>query len=127
MFVFLDNYYQKTLSDGLGILLSGLALLEDEKSMDPAFWHDWVRAFNNKSDANNLTAIQAFSGMTNFLEDYCTRGASDDIFELRDMLKKTLEKKLINSSIWKDWLQAINKIVQDKEEQYGMFKLVDSK
>jgi len=124
MLTFLDEYYDKTLSDDIGALLSGLALLEDDRPVDSAVWHDWAKAINNKNIENNLTSLQAFEAMINFLEDYCKRGSSHDVLILLDMLKKSLIKSAPNQPIWNNWLKCVDKILQDKEKKYGYFHLL---
>ncbi|MBK7519238.1 MAG: hypothetical protein IPI75_03645 [Gammaproteobacteria bacterium] len=44
MYAFLENYYSLTNSDDVGGLLSGLSLLSDGESADPASKSDWDEA-----------------------------------------------------------------------------------
>jgi hypothetical protein len=44
MLRFLEDYFDRTRSDEIGILLGGLALNQDGQPMDPACWHDWMVA-----------------------------------------------------------------------------------
>ena len=40
--LFLDLYYQHTKSEDVAIVLSGMKLLPDGMSVDPAAWEDWI-------------------------------------------------------------------------------------
>lgn len=42
MVKFLENYYELTNSDDVGVLLGGMLLQEDGSTMDPAAWSDWL-------------------------------------------------------------------------------------
>jgi len=44
MVIFLEGLYQRTGSDDLGGILSGLALLKDGRPADAAAWSDWQDA-----------------------------------------------------------------------------------
>jgi len=55
MFSFLEEYYMRTKSDGVGSLLSGMCLLSDGMPMDQAYWSEWEcavqKALEKKVDA----------------------------------------------------------------------------
>jgi|JFJP01.1.fsa_nt_gi hypothetical protein len=42
MVIFLEDYYKRTHSDEIGILLGDLQLMEDGNPGDPASWSDWL-------------------------------------------------------------------------------------
>lgn len=42
MELFLEIYYKYTNSDDIGTLLSGMQLLEDGITADPAMWEEWL-------------------------------------------------------------------------------------
>ena len=42
MVLYLEEFYNRTLSDDVGALLGQLILLEDGSTADPAAWYDWV-------------------------------------------------------------------------------------
>jgi hypothetical protein len=46
MFRFLEAYFERTGSDEVAVLLSGLAINEDGRPMDPAAWDDWLTAID---------------------------------------------------------------------------------
>jgi hypothetical protein len=43
MRLFLEEYYQRTQSEGIAGLLGDLRALPDGKPVDPAAWDDWIR------------------------------------------------------------------------------------
>ena len=47
---FLEKYYNRTGSDDIGALLGSMILLDDEETMDPAVWIDWIDAINNTKE-----------------------------------------------------------------------------
>lgn len=42
MSCFLEEYYNRTLSEDIGALLGEIQILEDGKTADPAAWQDWI-------------------------------------------------------------------------------------
>jgi hypothetical protein len=51
MFVFLDQYYERTgRSPELGALLGELQLNRDGRPFDPAAWDDWLAAINKATE-----------------------------------------------------------------------------
>lgn len=44
MFSFLEDYYNRTKSDEVGSLLSGMCLMTDGEPMDVAYWDEWEQA-----------------------------------------------------------------------------------
>jgi len=41
---FLEQFYERTGSDDVGGLLGDMTLINDEQTMDPATWNDWINA-----------------------------------------------------------------------------------
>lgn len=41
---FLEHFYEQTASDDVGALLGDMILVDEEKTMDPAAWNDWIAA-----------------------------------------------------------------------------------
>ena len=39
---FLEGYFERTRSNGIGSLLGDLQMSEDGKPFDPAAWNDWL-------------------------------------------------------------------------------------
>jgi hypothetical protein len=100
---FLDNYYNKTLSDDLGSLLGDMSFLENGCTADPATWHDWT---NTIGTVDCVTIEQAFNAMQKFLDDYCQRTSSADIQKLLNFLKE-------DPNFWKFWVKCVNRILQE--------------
>jgi hypothetical protein len=104
MLCFLENYYNKTLSDDLGSLLGDLQLCGDNKPFDPAAWHDWIKALGTQ---HSITSLDAFKAMISFLNDYYERTLSDDIKALLDDIQ---DKKIEEGSSveWIYWMKCVN-------------------
>lgn len=47
MFVFLDNYYDRSGGGELADVLSDIQILKDGRPADPAQWNDWIIAVNS--------------------------------------------------------------------------------
>ena len=52
MLAFLEETYQRTDSDDLGMLLGGMSLLPDGRTADPAAWTDWEAAVSKVREHN---------------------------------------------------------------------------
>ena len=109
MICFLDNYYNKTLSDDLSSLLGDLQLCNsDSTSCDPAAWHDWMKALRNDQ---RVTIIDGFRAMTNFLDAYSQRTLSVDIkFLLNDIQQE--ESGEVPSAVWNSWIKCIDDVTK---------------
>jgi hypothetical protein len=44
MINFLDEYYERTGADEIGMLLGGMSLLADDTPLDPAYKSEWLEA-----------------------------------------------------------------------------------
>jgi hypothetical protein len=53
MIDYLDQHYNRTHSDDIGSLLSGMQLLSDNESVDPAALEDWVDSVNKVLNQKN--------------------------------------------------------------------------
>jgi hypothetical protein len=51
MFEYLSRYYDRGLSDEIGIMLGGLSLLQDGGSADPAAWEDFLESASAVAEA----------------------------------------------------------------------------
>ena len=108
MLCFLDNYYDKTLSDDLGSFLGDLQLLHDGSgSWDPAAWHDWMKALGADE---SITMLRA---MISFLNAYYQRTLSIDIKVLLDRIQPK-ESEETTSIEWNKWVECINKVANQK-------------
>lgn len=61
MFSFLEDYYARTKSDEIGSMLSGMCLMSDGKTMDPAYWEEWQEAVQ-RAIAGNVDAEMRLGG-----------------------------------------------------------------
>jgi hypothetical protein len=43
---FLENFYNNTASDDVGLLLGGMQLFPEGGTYDPAAWEDWMDSIN---------------------------------------------------------------------------------
>ncbi len=50
---FLDDYYDRMPSDGLGGLLSDILPVDDNMPADPAAWEDWKAAIKRVMEEEN--------------------------------------------------------------------------
>ncbi len=118
MSLFLDNYYKHTKSDDVGSLLGGIQFSDDNSTMDPAAWDDWVNCVmkvskKQKKDCadTNLTYTEAFKSMICFLKNYYTQTSSDDVKSLLGDLQLLKNGETTTPPAWTDWLDCVNKIM----------------
>lgn len=52
MFSFLEDYYERTRSDEIGSILSGMCLTKDAMPMDIAYWDEWEQAVKKSLDGH---------------------------------------------------------------------------
>ncbi|MGG6296932.1 hypothetical protein ACQ4M4_21260 [Leptolyngbya sp. AN02str] len=46
MVLFLEQFYERTKSDDVAVLLGQLIILEGGGTADPAVWHDWIECLH---------------------------------------------------------------------------------
>lgn len=107
---FLDNYYNKTLSDDVGSLLSGMLFLQDGCTADPAMWKNWIDALKTE---RNVTTLQAFNAMRRFLDAFYKRTSSSSA-DLRNLLDsmKLKNGEIQNLDTAKLWTDCINEALE---------------
>lgn len=110
---FLEDYYNKTLSDDLGSLLGGLQLFSDGGTFDPAMWQEWQDAVGSH---NNLTVIQAFNSMQRFLKNYCNYVDSAEIKNLINVIEQ-LPEGGYDRIIWAKWQDSVKQVLKNKNAQ----------
>lgn len=64
----------------------------------------------------NLTTLQAFNAMREFLENYYKKTFSDDIGSLLGDLQLLQDGKTADPAAWQDWIECINKTLKNKKE-----------
>ena len=52
IFSFLEDYYARTKSDEIGSMLSGMCLMSDGKTMDPAYSEEWKATLQRALEGN---------------------------------------------------------------------------
>ena len=102
---FLEDYYNKTLSNDLGSLLGDMQLFPDGGTFDPAVWDEWL---NSVGDKKKLTIAESFSAMQGFLNLYCGYINSDEVKALLDMLQPS------DRIIWSKWKAAVQESLKSK-------------
>jgi len=117
MKIFLEDQYNRTLSDDLGSMLGDLQFFEDGCTADPAAWENWEECVNKvftSIDANNeqLTDVQAFNAMNLFLEKYYAETLWDDIGLLLRSIPYIQENTAVDSSIWEHWISCTKKAIE---------------
>lgn len=53
MILFLEQFFERTGSDDIAVLLGGMMLIDDEETMDPAMWNDWIKAVKEVKEEGN--------------------------------------------------------------------------
>ena len=84
MFKLFEDFYKKTKSDDIGSLLGIMCFFPDGNTADPAIWHDWKKAIEQKK---TLSAQEAFDGMINFLDIYYSFTSSEDAKSILDEMR----------------------------------------
>jgi|ERR1700733_6747415 len=120
MKLFLENYYNKTSSDGIGALLSDLLFFEDGRTADPAAWWNWDKCIEkvlDKDEANNaLTTTQALNAMKLFLEKYYDETLSDDTAViLKDISTIEADNNSERSQTWANCINEAKKLGEYRE------------
>jgi hypothetical protein len=100
---YLEDYYDQTAADDVGLLLSGTQLFEDGETWDPVFWEDWEIIIGSQE---NLTFLQAFITMQKFLGDYAKEVSSKDIKQLLESMELMPQGGTRNPERWEKWLRA---------------------
>jgi len=128
MVVFFINYYKRTLSGNLRILMEVIYFLS-ESSTNHAAWTDWNNAVKkalqkqaikkplNTTMERRLTKLQAFNTMVKFLDEYYEKTASDFMGGLIDSLYFTVDGGTADPAFWEDWGVALKKILQKQNSK----------
>ena len=104
MVMFLDSYYWKNPSDGLGILLGiiNLDMMKDGNPIDPVVVKEWNTIVeNNKNAAGNVG--DGFDMMICFLEYY----ANEVGFELQEVISDLKKQRKMYERIYMDQVQLL--------------------
>ncbi len=119
---FFINYYKRTLSGDLRILMEVICSLSESDS-DQAAWTGWNSAvkkalqkqvIEKPVDATmerRLTELQAFNAMIEFLEEYYEKTSSDLIDLLLGDMLFWPDGNTIDPAAWIEWDDAVKKIL----------------
>jgi len=123
MVVFFINYYKRTSSGDLRILMEVICPLS-ENSAEQASWNDWDNAARKALQKQNikktmknsaekrLTELQAFNTMVKFLEGYYKETRSEFIVDLLSSFLFLPDGKTADLAFWSDWENAIKTILK---------------
>lgn len=117
----LDDNYQKTKSDNVGVLLGGMQQFEDGGTFDPAMWYEWIESIEKvrKLNGDELTELEGFKAMKKFLELYYNHISKPyDIRRILKTLEVSSDDKPINSDAWNLWFKCIKKAIEDEDKPY---------
>jgi len=128
MIDFYINYYKRTLSEDLRILMEAIYFLSENNS-DPAAWTDWSNAAKkalqkratqkplNEAMKRRLTELQAFNAMVKFLNEYCKEIACDFMDGLISSLYFLSDGGTADPAFWIEWNDAIKKVLQEQNSE----------
>lgn len=137
---FFDSYWQKTKSDHLGDVLSGMQFFMGGGTADPATWGDWLNALGTKKD---VTILEAYSAMIKFLDFYFSLYKPETIQKMNDTLQLAEQGEIIKSKelesyrdlknlmlwleeirpsgdgikpeVWQRWMKCVDEALQEPE------------
>ena len=112
MYKLLDQYHKETNLDDLAVLLGAMCFLIDGSTADPAIWHDWLDAIQNKKI---LTKQEAFDGMISFFEIYQDIGPSDDVKAFLDEIYLAKDCNDIRFPLIREWNLYLKEVLREPE------------
>ncbi len=115
----LDEYYSKTKSGDIGVLLGGMSFLEDDCTVDAGAWSVWIRSIQNKPF---VTKQEAFEGMIKYLENYQKNTSSQDVKDLIDAMVYSYKISL-SMSYKKMWELFVDIALHESERARYYLKL----
>ena len=124
MRLFLEEFYNRTDSDDVGSLLGWIQFCDDNTTMDPAAWDDWLSCIMKVSKKQkesyieeNLSYVDAFKCMVYFLETYYEQTSSDDVGSLLWELQFLEDGETVDPRAWDDWLDCVKKVTSPSLEK----------
>lgn len=122
MRLFLEKFYEETVSDDIGSLLGELEFLEDGGTADPAAWYSWEKCVNKISTitSNTLTSMEAFAAMRLFLEKYYDETLSEDALAILRNMQLSEQGTIVDSSVSKDWIICVKNAIEEKDKKKVM-------
>jgi len=125
---FFIDYYKRTLSGDLRVLMEVIYSLSDT-SVDQAAWTDWnnaakkalqKRAIEKPEDETmerRLTELQAFNTMTKFLDEYYEVTAFDFMGGLISSFFFLPDGGTADPAFWIEWDDAVKKVLQEQTSE----------
>ena len=112
MRLFLEEFYNRTDSDDVGSLLGGIQFCDDNTTMDPAAWDDWLNCIMHETCVGgNLSYLEALKSMICFLENYYEQTSSDDVGDILGGLLILEDGRTTDPSAWDRWMDCVNKVM----------------
>jgi len=125
---FFIDYYKRTLSGDLRILIEAVYSLSKNKT-DPTLQSDWNNAATkalqkqaiekplDETIERRLTKLQAFNAMVKLAEGYYKETASDFMGGLLGSLLFLSDGVTADPAFWSEWDDAINKVLQNQNSE----------
>lgn len=117
-------YYYLDPSGDIGCVIGCMSFLKDKTTVDDAMWEVWGESLDiilkhkNLRNYNHLTPLQAFLAMGVFLEDYFgTTNLLQDIAFLESNVRLARDKKFVDPTLWKNWLQCVDEVLSVKDSR----------
>ncbi len=117
-------YYDLDPSGDLGSIIGCMTFLQDKRTVDDARWEVWGECLDimfkhkNLRNYNHLTLLQSFFAIGLYLEEYF--GETDISWEVKliqDNVHNARNKKLVDSTLWKNWLQCVDEVLAAEDSR----------
>ncbi len=127
--LFITYYYLDPTGD-IGVVIGCMSFLQDKKTVDSAMWEIWgecldlILKHKNLRNYNHLTRLQAFLAIGLFLEGYFgTTNLLKDIEFLEQNIRFARDRKSVDSTLWKNWLQCVDEVLAVKDSREYFYLL----
>lgn len=122
-------YYYLDPSGDIGAIIGSMSFLQDKRTADEAMWEIWIECLdlilNHRKiyDYDYVTSWDAFRAIGPFLENFFgTTNLLKDIDFLLKNIQLAHNKKQVDSTLWKNWLQCVDEVlsVEDSREYFRL-------
>jgi len=132
---FFIEYYKRTLSGDLRILMKVIYFLS-ESNADQAAWTDWNNAAKkalqkqtienivDETMERRLTELQAYNAMVKFLDEYYEETAADFVDLMRGVMSFLPDGGTIHRTCWIDWNVVVKKVLQEQNGEKHLDKIL---
>ena len=127
--LFIIYYYLDPAGD-IGVVIGCMSFLQNKKTVDSAMWEFWIECLDmilkhkNLRNYNHLTPLQAFLAIGLFLEGYFgTTNLLKDIEFLEQNIRLARDKKLVDPTLWKKWLQCVDEVLSVEDSRKYFYLL----